>query len=71
MAPTVRANCQNIFCFLIQEPAAVDWANRCYGAKFRQVGELPPGRYIAKRGLADPFRGTAWYEETNGKWVGV
>lgn len=70
MAPTVRANCQNRFCFLLDEPGAIDWVTKCLGEKFRECASLPPGRYIGKRGLEQPFHGTAWYEQ-DGKWVGV
>lgn len=71
MAPTVRANCQNRFVFLLDEPNAIDWVARCLGAKFRECATLPPGRYLCKRGLGEPFYGTAWYEDLSGKWVGV
>jgi len=68
MAPTVRANCQNIFCFLLQEPAALDWAAKSYGDQFRKVQDLKPGQYIGKRGLELPFIGWAWYHDKNGKF---
>jgi len=70
MAPTVRANCQNVFCFLLTEPAALSWVEKTYGKPFDRVGELPAGRYIAKRGLEEPFFGRAWFEK-DGNWVGV
>jgi hypothetical protein len=69
MAPTVRANCQNIFCFLLQEPQAIDWAWKSYGEKFMAVAKLQPGQYIGKRGLGEPFNGCAWYIDKNGKFV--
>ena len=71
MAPTVRANCQNIFCFLLQEPAAVEWAARSYGEQFRRVADLKAGQYIAKRGLEPPFVGWSWYIDKNGKFRSV
>lgn len=69
MVPTVRANCQNIFCFVLQEPAALDWAARSYGDTFRSAGELMPGQYIAKRGLETPYMGTAWCFDRDGNFI--
>ncbi|MFA5688969.1 MAG: hypothetical protein WC959_07460 [Kiritimatiellales bacterium] len=71
MAPTVRANCQNVFCFLLQEPAAVEWAGRSYGPEFRYVADLKPGQYIGKRGLNPPFTGWAWHTDANGNFKSV
>jgi hypothetical protein len=68
MAPTVRANCNNVFCFLMQEPGAVDWAAKTYGDQFRKVQDLKPGQYIGKRGLEAPFVGWAWYMDKEGKF---
>ena len=67
MAPTVRANCQNVFCFLLQEPQAIDWVAKSYGEQFRKVQELKPGQYIGKRGLDAPFVGWSWFMD-NGKF---
>lgn len=71
MAPTVRANCQNRYCFLLDEPGAIRWVTDCLGDEFKNCATLPPGRYIAKLGLDKPFYGTAWYEDEKGNWHGV
>lgn len=68
MAPTVRANCQNRFCFLLDEPAAIRWVTESLGDTFRNCATLQPGRYIAKRGLSDPFIGCAWYRDAAGNF---
>jgi len=68
MAPIVRANCQSVYCFLLQEPQAVDWAAKCYGEQFRRVADLKPGQYIGKRGLDAPFVGWSWYTDKAGKF---
>ncbi len=70
MAPTVRANCDNIFCFRLK-PDAAKWATKQYGEEFRAAEEITPGRYIVQYGLNAPQFGTAWYTDKNGKWIGV
>ncbi len=69
MAPTVRSNCDNIFCFALR-PNAAEWAAKEYGEVFKRAAELKPGQYIGQRGLSAPFLGCAWFLDINGKFKG-
>lgn len=68
MPPTVRGNCDNIYCFYLREVPAIKWAAEAYGETFRRVNELKPGRYIGQRGLGSPFLGCSWYTDGSGKF---
>jgi hypothetical protein len=67
MAPTVRNNCDNIFCFALR-PNAAEWAAKEYHPVFAKAPQLKPGQYIGLRGLGTPFTGLAWYHDEQEKF---
>jgi len=67
MAPTVRANCDNIYCFG-QLPPGAKWAVDSYGDEFSKVADLPDGYFIHKAGRGQAVTGCAWYKK-NGVFV--
>lgn len=70
MAPTVRGNCDNIYAFrLKQEPAR--WAAKEYHPKFAECANIEMGRFIAQKGMSEPFCGTAWFIDEKGKFQRV
>jgi hypothetical protein len=70
MSPTVRVNCDNIFCFG-QKPQAAKWAAEQYSPEFAESVNLKDGCYIYQRGRESPVKGCAWYLDSNGNFHGV
>lgn len=67
MAPTVRANCDNIICFA-QRPDGAEWAAKQYHPDFSNATRLPDGWFIRQEGIGAPRTGCAWYKDESGKF---
>lgn len=67
MPPTVRGNCDNIYCFRLK-PDGAEWAAKQYGNEFSNVVKLDKGRYLAQLGLDDPFLGRSFYFDQDGNF---
>jgi hypothetical protein len=67
MAPTVRANCDNLVCFGVK-PDAAEWAAKQYHKRFLEAVNLPDGHFIMQRGRGEPVAGIAW-QIKNGKFT--
>ena len=59
MAPTVRANCDNIYCFK-QRPNGAAWTAKEYEPEFIRASKLPDGYFIHQAGTGRPVIGCAW-----------
>ena len=68
MAPTVRANCDNIYCFK-QRPDGAEWAAKQYDEIFINSKKIQKGYFIHQTGTDEPVTGCAWYKDESGKFI--
>ena len=70
MPPTVRLNCDAIFCFALRGEGAT-WAAKNYDLDETKILNLKRGEYIFRDGLSNPIKGVAWHIDGNGNYSGV